>query len=241
MQNYVEQHAIFGHTWSLVIIEHFYIAMPIIVWGLSKITTNLKERIWLLVLFGAVVASIALYARYSYIESNTALISWPILSSIPYWTTTYHLDAIVVGCLLALFFKFQGQQPINRWLIYGLWAFGVTAYAILFFGIDWSYYWGDWYLYSIGYFAFASLMVAALKGVSTLSRLKWLQWVGRHSYGIYIWHYLILMFWKQYVGVWPITLITIGYLMTAILAGFISTNTIEKFFLGLRKKKSILA
>ena len=66
--------------------------------------------------------------------------------------------------------------------------------------------------------------------------LRIFQWVGRNSYGIYIWHYLVLEFWKIWIGTIPPELIIVGCFVTSIAVGVLSTNTMERYFLSLRSK-----
>ena len=117
-----------------------------------------------------------------------------------------------------------------------LWVLGISLFSWLFFIVDWSYYWGSWHLYRLGSISIVLLILAAYHGVSFLTRLKFLQWIGRHSYGIFVWHYLVLEFWKIWCGVLAPELIILGCLATSIGVGVLSTNTIEHYFLSLREK-----
>ena len=237
LQNYFSQEAVLGHTWSMVIIEQFYLFSPAVCWVIIKLFKSVEDRRRALIILCLLLIVSAHFVRWYYFNTQQAWLSWPLASPIPYWTTSYHLDALAAGVLLKLLgSSYQGKLP--KKIAWALWGFGFSVFYYLFFYIDWSYYWGEWYLYSLGLLSILAIIIAAFNGVMVLTRLTVLQWIGRHSYGIYLWHYLILMFWSQFLGKVPVTVLFIAYLVTAILAGVISTKTIERYFLTFRERRA---
>ena len=112
----------------------------------------------------------------------------------------------------------------------------MVLFYYAYFKVDWSYYWGAWYWYNLGYLDCGLFILAAYHGVSFLARLKFVQWIGRNAYGIFLWNYLALELWKTGLGKIPPTLMMVGYILTAGVLGVLSTRMIERPFLSLREK-----
>ena len=236
LQNYFPPNPLLAHTWSMVVLEQFYFFCPLVIlavnWKVSQPRHRRNVLIGLCLLMMLTAQLIQLY----YFNTKQPLISWPLKSTTPYWTITANLGSISFGALLAILEPHWSLWKNNRWLGLVLWVTGMAIFCYLFFVLDWSYYWGDWYLYTYGYLTVGLLIFAAYHGISLFVRLGCFQWLGRHSYGIYIWHYLVLEFWKIWIGTFPPEIIIIGCFVTSIAAGVLSTNTIERYFLTLRSK-----
>jgi peptidoglycan/LPS O-acetylase OafA/YrhL len=220
----------------MVVLEQFYFFCPLVIlavnWKVSEPRQRRNVLIGLCLLMMLTAQLIQLY--YFYIKQP--VFTWPLKSTTPYWTITANLGSISFGALLAILEPNWSLWKNNRWLGLVLWVTGMAIFFYLFFVLDWSYYWGDWYLYTFGYLTVGLLIFAAYHGISLFARLGCFQWLGRHSYGIYIWHYLVLEFWKIWIGTFPPEIIIIGCFVTSIAAGVLSTNTIERYFLTLRSK-----
>lgn len=216
--------------------EQFYFFCPLIILAVNWKVPVVQTRRKVLIGICLFMMLTALLIRIFYLKTGQPILIWPLKSATPYWTITYNLGPLGFGCLLALLEPYWFQWKKSKLLGGFLWVAGIALFYQLFFQIDWSYYWGAWYLYSFGYIAVGLLFFAAYHGVSLLARLQSFQWLGRQSYGIYIWHYLILEFWKIWIGIIPIELIIVSCFATSIWVGVISTNTIELYFLSLRSK-----
>lgn len=216
---------VLGHTWTLVVEEQFYFFYPIIAFIVFKASPSAIVRKNLLMFLAVIIIVIAPITRYHFhFENNMAM------------ATFYHFDALALGCLLALNEKFLISIRHLKILGVMFWTIGIGLYVYLTFFFQWLGGSTTWYVYDLSGLAAMNIFLAGYLGVSTLSSIKFFQWLGRHSYGIYLWHFLILIIFFPGSDKMPPILFIVLYVFVALLAGILSTWTIEKYFLNLRKK-----
>ncbi|MBF0479170.1 MAG: acyltransferase [Candidatus Omnitrophica bacterium] len=237
LQNYFPLHPFLSHTWTLVVLEQYYFFCPLIILAVNRFVPERNRRKTLIGICLSLIAISPLIRIYC-LKTGQPLITWPFSSPTPYWTILHNLGPLCLGCLLALLEPYWSL--IKKNIFWGIvyWGIGAALVYYLYFCLDWSYYWGPWYLYTLGYLSTGLLLFAAYHGISVFANLKSFQWLGRNSYGIYIWHFLILELWKPWYGtVIPPALAIIGCFVTSIIAGVLSTRTVESYFLSLREKR----
>jgi len=236
LQNYFPLHPFLAHTWTVVVLEQFYFFAPLLILAVNGIVLEENQRrqvfVGIVILFMILACGIRVYC----LNTGSSFISWPLHSTTPYWTITSNLGPIGFGSLLALLEPYWSQWKKSKWWGIPLWIMGIVLFCILYFEFDWSYYWGNWYMYVLGYLCVGLLFFAAYHGVSLFAHLKILQRLGRASYGIFVWHFLVLEFWKLLIGTIPPELIVIGAFISCIWVGVLSTNIFERYFLNLREK-----
>lgn len=236
LQNYFSPNIYLEHAWTLAIFEKFYLISPIFIFMAYRFIHNAKSRVMALSLMFLALMCLGAFTRYTYIVSGKAMLTWPIEAPKPYFTLIYHLWSLNLGCLLAVLHSKWKDWPKNKFVGCIFWAIGMTGYGVLFFMIDWGYYWGPWYLHIAGAFSTLCLFIAAFHGISLITRFKVVQSLGRYSYGIYIWHILVLSLWAQWLGKLPTIVVIAGALITSIGVGILSSVTVESYFLTLREK-----
>jgi peptidoglycan/LPS O-acetylase OafA/YrhL len=196
------------HTWSLAIEEQFYLVWPLVVLGVMKFTRRLG------VLLGICVAG----AAASVVEMAVLYGSGADLTRLYYGTDT-HAQCVLIGAALAVALALIAQRraaapaltgatrpqrtvdqpgwvattPRARLVLSTSGLAGLAGCAVLWSQLD-----GNSPLLFQGGFLLASLaslavLVSALcvprSPVSALLSLAPLRYLGRISYGMYLWHY----------------------------------------------------
>jgi peptidoglycan/LPS O-acetylase OafA/YrhL len=162
-----------GPTWSLAIEEQYYFVWAPVV--------RFLRRPWLLaaILSAAVAASLLL---------RHANLHWMTLTN-----TLIHLDGIALGSLLALgLYTLQLSRRVWLWLGLGAMAFGFWASATIAGGTS--------FLDTALALAFAGAVLAAIASsgarnpLNALLRRGPLAFYGRISYGLYMTHILVFIY-----------------------------------------------
>ncbi|QRN98917.1 acyltransferase [Archangium violaceum] len=221
---------ILGHTWSLSIEEQFYLVWPLLFWRL------LRSRVSSGALLGGLLAVVG---------ASTAFRLWAQAAqwstSIIYMHTAARLDGLSLGCACAVLLDRRPDGALVRGLSHPLSAVlsaGLLAVGALTVHRDTG---PGWVLaISLANLAAASLVLFSVRADTTHSLLgRLLSWrplvvVGQRSYGLYLYHLIILRWMLPPPGVRP----PVWQLGAALLVTVLVTEGlfrwVERPILGLR-------
>lgn len=224
-----------SHTWSLAVEEQFYLLWPallasLLAWRVRGSRYSGAALPWIFV--GALVAT------------NVArALSWrtqgyPAAYMMPYC----HADGLILGCGLA-FLRDAGRLPTRASNLLG-WAGFIGLGAFTFF---WTQGPAGAYVYYGGYtvisLAAAAVLNSLLVGSPRLERLfSWrpLRATGKVSYGLYLWHVMILEILLQHtfgLGAWSRALLGLALSVAATVASWVF---VEQPFLRLKIRYATL-
>jgi len=217
-----------GHTWSLAVEEQFYLLWPLLLIGVLKLS---RRRGVQMLLVGA-MALASMFWRL-YLQDQGASVDRL------YNGTDVRAETLLWGALLALLRFNEIAQQGCHWLDQVLESMIPLLMLVLFFGAQWTEGW----IYSVGITAVSGLSVLLIQGLHSgrwqiLSRALsagWLVYLGRISYGIYLWHFPILRWLMESpMDAWSRLVCTVALSLTA---ASLSYQFMEKPLLDRRDRR----
>lgn len=199
------------HLWSLAIEEQFYAVWPLLL--LAALAAGLSRR-----RFAWVVVAAALAAAVWRADLYEGGLGWLAI----YIRTDARADALLIGALLALLRPDASiaRLPTAVRNALGCFALGaLTAAAVLAHGDTEALYLGGFTVVAL---VAAVLLAVELSGAWVGHRaLAWgpVVWVGRLSYSLYLWHFLVFALVAQHLrGSSAVVKVPLGWSLTAIAA-----------------------
>jgi peptidoglycan/LPS O-acetylase OafA/YrhL len=213
------------HFWSLSIEEQFYLVWPAIVWRCTRRGA----------LAGAAIIAVAAFLLRLYIVFGTTD------SGSVYGLLPCRVDALAIGAIVALAVRGPGgAAAVRRWLSPAA-AVGMAvtvALAVLRPNVQFV----DTGMMTIGYsaldWAFAGLVLTAATTRSAILEWAPLRAAGRYSYGLYVFHPLV-MWWIVRDVPWlehSEPRFVVGAAVGSIIAAWLSYRLYELPFLRLKDR-----
>jgi peptidoglycan/LPS O-acetylase OafA/YrhL len=200
------------HTWSLAVEEQFYLVWPLVFLGVMKLTRSLRVLL-VVAAVGALASATEMALLYNSTNINRL-----------YFGTDTHAQSVLVGATLAIGVRlwaesrrkgdelnWQARTPRGRLWLTMLGSTGLAVSIVLFVMVHSD----DQFAYRGG-FLIAALAAAAIllsvscaqfSPVARLLSFPPFTFIGRISYGMYLWHFPLFIFIdEQRTGLspWPL-------------------------------------
>ena len=183
---------LFMNLWSLAVEEQFYLVWPLVAIALLRVAPSWRARAGVALAL-ALGSSLLMAVRYD-----------PLSATRVYYGTDTHLMGLMIGAALA----FAYAAPHRAWTTSPVWAQwrtrAVTAALVVLVASMWLLdehtaftFRGGILLASL---ATAVLVLAAVEApgrLRTVLDLPALRWVGERSYGLYLWHWPVILIVDQ--------------------------------------------
>lgn len=226
---------ILGHFWSLSVEEHFYIFWPFLILIFKK--PKLLTRVCLLILFGFILFRFTTWMIFGNSDINYRL------------QFNTRMDGLCIGSLIAIW-KFANENIKIKILKSGL---ALIVFHLLVAIISKTIFTTIPHFSLLGYTSisvlFGILIVLAIENknriVKTLFEFTPLSYIGKNSYGLYIYHLPVLVLFRIYFlsslkksGLSPLSaniFIACSAFFVALLISSISYHFFEKKILKLKE------
>lgn len=176
--------SLFTHSWSLAIEEQFYLVWPLVVWALLRRRRTLKV-VGLVALSGATLSYVAMQILVNPKAPNRV-----------YYGTDTHALGILAGAALATALWTRADSPRRSGWLRHAGLGGGAVLAVTMFAARGSSVW----VYRAGFVlvalatsaVIASCVLTTGGAMGRILRITPLTYIGRISYGIYLWHYPVI-------------------------------------------------
>lgn len=214
------------HTWSLSVEEQFYILWPPLL--LVGARYFRPRRMFSLVL----VAVVVVVVNRIVIWLGAGESAWDAI----YHRTDTRLDALLIGCACAIAFEsgWLCRAPIQKVLRYSSVPASIcVVYSIIKWMPHQTIIFGGWTAVQLSLATLICWLVSSsdLSPIRSALQLPPLIWIGRISYGLYLWHVPLFskMGWLRMPGALRICLMFVAAFVTAGLSYFLVEKPILRF------------
>ncbi|GAS97836.1 putative acyltransferase [Mycolicibacterium canariasense] len=215
------------HFWSLSVEEQFYFVWPLLVIGLAYLARRFGWSIRLVVGVGVGAVSIG-----SLVSSLYLTVADPVVAYMATHTRAWQFG---VGALVAVMQPLLARHAHLGWLrgaavLVGWAGLSAVVVATVTFGHTTPYPGAAALLPTLGggaMIAAGQIAGTARPAVGAVLVVGWLRWIGKVSYAWYLWHWPVIVLFKQATGVtdWHVLVpVSLGALVLA----WISTSLLER-------------
>jgi len=223
------------HLWTISYEEQFYLIIP---WAL-RVLYRLKAATVAYILGGILLLGLAFRAMFIHYEMGYLGI-WVLPLT--------HFESILGGLAIGLFDRYLSKTPSWIYLVVGLFALGLVTTLPNLHIVQWQLI----YTYLLVGAGVSCLLLAALGGelgpISLLLKNQTLRYLGKISYGLYVYHlvgralaiYMVNVFvTPERALVYPIVVL-ITTLVVTVLISMLSYEILEKAFLKMKERFTLV-
>lgn len=225
---------LFFHFWSLAVEEQFYLIWPFIFYFI----TSFNKR---------------LLAIYVLLAISILIRIWTYGSQVAYFNTLTAAEPLMLGCLINILEKNRMLQSVYKY--FRILAFLSLGSLVIIFHFNKDLHITNHPLLLIGYLNIDLIWAFLLCNIITgygkafifmkIFSSSILVWLGIYSYGIYVFHWIILQLFIYKYEIWIIQhgfSVLFAYWFTRILGidiilliSYLSYNLYERKFISLKK------
>lgn len=221
----------FGVHWSLSVEDQFYLIWPIIlIFMLTKCLS--KQKILAVISLGILCSASLCYPIWK--NSEAVVRVWA--------GTDTRAQTLLIGCALGLLYtwgKLPDAKIISRLVPWALILMGAFLVAISYSPFDHFYivFLGGYALFALCTATFIAYLLVVPKSLAH-SLLSWkpLVWIGRISYGLYLWHGIFFWFIQNGNANWPQPVMMAVQVGLSFAAATVSYYLVERHFLKLKSR-----
>ncbi len=225
-------------TWSIGAEEQFYFVWP----QLIKRKKSILPVIFILIVI-QLLAEIFTHYAAAYKENSKTMYMLNEAVRFIEWTRAGYFAIGAAGAVFYLNKLHENNKLVNRLVKYSPWLFT----AIFFIGALW-YFYLQFLVLAVCY-SFFQLFLISGKNASRNLLLTFFEWLGKISYGLYLWHCIVIVFIFRAYNSMNINLqsnalasllLYAAIISVTIIISWLSYTFFESFFLKLKKKYSVL-
>ena len=195
-----ERKNFFHHLWSLAVEEQFYLLWPVLVLYLQKYLS--KRVTTILISLGIATSTVLMWVMYQPFEDPLRL----------YYGTDTRASALLIGALLAYMWRPWNAQDTKLYALakkilfpVGFGAVVVLIWANMYYTLlmpdSEQLFRGGFLLTSIITAIVLASIVTPGSKLSNVLGFAPLVWIGKRSYGLYLWHWPVFQLTRERVDV----------------------------------------
>jgi peptidoglycan/LPS O-acetylase OafA/YrhL len=217
------------HFWSLSVEEQFYLLWPALL--LFLLRRRLSSKHILLIVLAMIITSAVL--------KPVLFLTGSSINRVYYGSDT-RADSVLIGCAAAVLLSFGFIQPSQRAKLISLSLARASAIVLAVFvclafdGFKLLYVGGFTLVSLCSATVVVHLMLAPESALSHWLSLPSLRWIGKRSYGLYLWHWPMFEIARLLPNE---ALVVFAGLALTFLAAQLSYRYIETPFLGLKNRR----
>lgn len=230
--------AFFPESWSLPVKEMSYIFAVALLVIVAKLFTKVsKKTLFLLVIIGLIILTLAFKTYYNIHSANLDLKQWSFEIRA---VVIYRIDSVLIGVLFGYFYQNHKELVISKsrlFLMMGFLLLFLLAVCVLVFKFklnNAAWFWNIFCLpmVSLAICLFVPMLLNWKKPSERIGNL--IAFICNISYSIYLLHYSIILFLLKYFidttnfVLWQLNIFTLFYILITIGLSYVMYTYFEK-------------